>query len=155
MNIDISKLKLNKKRIDINGTYDIDLSLYNETEIKKINNLEVNGYITDEYNIYLEVQGEMILPDSRTLENISYNFSFEIDENKNEITQFLKNYENILDLQSLLWENIVLEIPIRIVKDENEKIELSGDGWELTDHKRKNDDRMAPLKELFKDGKEN
>ena len=154
MNIDISKLKLNQTRIDLSGNYELDKDLFKETEIKEINDLKVDGYITDEYHIYLEVKGIMVLPDSRTLENVEHKFSFIVDENQDEIQEFLKNYENSLDLQALLWENIILEIPIRIVKNDNEDFKLSGDGWELTDHKKKDDDRMAPLKELLQKGKE-
>lgn len=152
--IDISKLKLNLSSIDLSGEYLISKEIMNNDLIKEIKKIDASGYITDTYHIYLEVNGIMVLPDSRTLEDVEYNFSFIIDENRDEIEDFLKNYENYLDLESILWENIVLEVPIRVVKDESEKINLSGDGWELTDHKVKNDDRMAPLKELLKEGKE-
>ena len=151
--IDISKLKLNQNSIDLSGDYKINEELLKNSEIRQIKKVNVSGYITDEYHIYLDVEGIMVLSDSRTLEDIDYKFSFIYDENRGEIEEFLKNYENSLDLESILWENIVLEVPIRVVKDENEDIKLSGDGWELTDHKVKNDDRMAPLKELLK-GKE-
>ena len=45
-----------------------------------------------------------------------------------------------------MWENIVLEVPLRIVKEEKETI-LEGDGWSL--NKVENDSPLSDLKELL------
>ena len=56
----------------------------------------------------------------------------------------------------VLWQNIVLEVPISIKKDPDKKYDLHGDGWELVDEESKKvDPRLAPLLELLeKEGKE-
>ena len=48
----------------------------------------------------------------------------EIDQNK-------LNDEFFLDLLDVLWENIVLEIPVRVVKEGVKSEDLHGEGWEL------------------------
>ena len=37
--------------------------------------------------------------------------------------------QNMLDIIELLWENIILEVPISLTKSPN--LELKGDGWVL------------------------
>ena len=56
----------------------------------------------------------------------------------------------------ILWQNIVLEVPISFRKDPNQKISMSGEGWELVDEEKKVvDPRLAPLLGLLdKEGKE-
>ena len=84
-------------------------------------------------------------------------FSFEISEilseNDDEKDQ---NELKTLDIMDILWQNIVLEVPISYRKDPNKTYSLSGDGWELVDEERKKlDPRLAPLLELLeKEGKE-
>ena len=42
----------------------------------------------------------------------------------------VKNIGNTIDILPILWENILVEIPIRIVKSDSDII-TSGDGWKL------------------------
>ena len=54
----------------------------------------------------------------------------------------------------ILWENIVLEVPISYTKTKN--VSLSGDGWQFTDEEKNEecDPRLAKLKQIFDQGKE-
>ena len=62
--------------------------------------------------------------------------------NKNELTP--------LEIMDIFWQNIVLEVPISFRKNHDEKVEMSGEGWELVDEdKKKLDPRLAPLLELL------
>lgn len=108
-----------------------------DSNIKKLSNVHVKGYV--KYNILeqieldLRVYGTMWLNDSITLKEIPYDFDFKIDEIITEdddyYANFFKNNKNILDIKEILWENIVLEVPISFTKEENTT--LKGNGWEL------------------------
>ena len=84
-----------------------------------------------ETNIFMKanISGSMIIPDSVSLEPVEYHFSFEIDEN---VQEKIKKDENTLDIMAILWEDIVLEIPIRYSEVKDYK-NFSGDGWNLID----------------------
>lgn len=101
----------------------------------------------------------MILQDAITLEEIDYPFEIHIDEVFDENNENLQdnslNLTNTLDIMSFLWQNIVLEVPIRVKKKENEDISLKGEGWELVDENTKKvDPSMSPFAALLEEGKE-
>jgi len=87
--------------------------------------------------------------DSVTLEEIPYEFDFIIDD---VVDETCINEQNMLDIMELLWENIVLEVPIRYTKSDAE--DLKGDNWEvLSDNKEdKIDPRMQKLYDYYKGG---
>ena len=68
----------------------------------------------------------MKICDSISLEEIFYPFDFIIDD---EITDFIQNDQNNLDIMEFLWQNIVLEVPIRYTLCDAEK--LKGDNWRV------------------------
>lgn len=135
MKIDVSRLLNNQiKEIEINEIVKIDSSYWQKMNIVSLEPVTLFGKIAknfqDQLVVQLSVKGIMILKDSRTLENVSYEYSSEINETidkNNEINQ------NVLDIEPILWENIILEVPIRIVTDEK-PINISGEGWEVRDN---------------------
>ena len=131
----IINLNLLPKKIDENII--IPDSFYKSTGIKKLDKIHVKGIIdynlSDEIEINLQVTGEMTLVDSITLDEIKENINITINSNLEEIasesTYFYKKDKNTLDLVEFLWENIVLEVPIRRTYASGTFIE--GDGWSL------------------------
>ena len=111
--------------IDLNfdEIYNIDNDIilpkeyYENSEIKDIINLHVDGKLCydrdDEIHAILEIKGTMILEDSISLEKVEYPFSIEYDDI---LEESYKNDENKLDLFEFLWENIVLEVPLKFTK---------------------------------------
>jgi uncharacterized metal-binding protein YceD (DUF177 family) len=91
------------------------------------------------------------------LEPIDYPFSFEISEilSENDDEKDQKELKT-LDIMDILWQNIVLEVPISVRKNPVKQYSLEGEGWELVNEERpKLDPRLAPLLELLeKEGKE-
>ena len=79
----------------------------------------------------MEVFGEFILPCAVTLEDVSYEFRTNIQENMGNFNDFYDKCQNTLDILPLLWENIVSEVPMRVVKEGISVTNISGDGWEL------------------------
>lgn len=159
MYIDLAKV--DEKGIIINDTVSFGEEYIKNTAIKKLENVKVNGRayysITSEIVFDCKVEGSMVLLDAIDLEPVDYPFSFEISEilseNDDEKDQ---NELKTLDIMDILWQNIVLEVPISYRKDPNKTYSLEGDGWELVDEERKKlDPRLAPLLELLeKEGKE-
>ena len=98
------------------------------------------------------------MKDAITLEEIEHNFSIPLNDSYEENDGYLENYidksKNTLDIREILWQNIVLEVPIRARKN-NEDISLSGEGWQLNKNtKDEIDPRFIALKELLEDRKE-
>ena len=133
---------------------------YDGTSIKDLSKIKVVGVVKynviDEVVIDLDVSGEMILIDAITNEPIKYPFSIKILENLAEIDEndakYLEKSQNTLDIIEFLWENIVLEVPIRVTNTTG--VHLKGQGWELNSEKKDDglDPRFEKLNELFKGG---
>ena len=160
MQIDLSKLNINGKII-IDELLTIDSEIYKNTSIKELKPVKVTGKIfyniSDEIELDVNVEGTMILEDSVTLKPIDYPYSININEiiseSNEDIKEYYQNSKNILDIMPILWQNIVLEVPISITKEKD--AHLSGEGWELNNEKENNiDPRMAELSKLLDEGKE-
>ncbi len=120
----------NKEEIKI----DSDLNFSNEyisSSIKGLKDAHFSGIIKEasDESIHLigTLTGIMILEDAISLDDVDYSFSSEIDEN---IEEFLENNQNTIDILEVLWQNIVLEIPLKytVVKDLSK---YQGDGWKV------------------------
>ena len=153
MLIDLAKLN---KTLNIDEDITIDLEKYKNNNIKGLNNLHVSGNIfyntIDNLELDLNLTGNMILSDSVTLENINYPLDIKIKEEYELNPDFLQVYcekdQNILDIIPLLWENIVLEVPMRLTTTKNAHLE--GEGWSLGGEKIEEiDPRLEKLKELL------
>ena len=154
------KINLNtlSKPILIDQEFLIPPKYYENTAVKGIQKVKAQGKIfynlSDEIEISLKVTGQMILNDSITLEEIIYPFALEIDdiipENTENLAENYKIDQNVLDIIELLWENIVLEVPISLTKASN--LKLSGEGWTLNGNKEKEDSPFNDLNNLFKGG---
>ena len=108
--------------------------------------------------INLELVGTMILSDSVTLDLIEYPFNIKINEEYSLNDPYFKEYyekeQNILDIMAILWENIVLEVPMHLTNTEDAK--LSGEGWSLgkQEETQEIDPRLAKLMEVLDERKE-
>lgn len=156
MKIDLLPLIMNKESsIEINENIEIPIEYYKNTDIRNIDKVKVFGNIKkigdDVFNLSINAKGKMILPCALSLEDVDYPFEINIDENVGFDDDFEKNYKiisNTLDILPILWENIVLEIPSRVVKD-NAKIKTEGDGWCLTSEDDFKNNKLSDLKELL------
>lgn len=162
MIIDLSKVDEKGQNIDLVASF--DENYLKNTAIQELNNVVVKGRIfydvTSEVIIDVNVKGKMVLLDAIDLEPIDYPFNININEsvseNSEEFCRIFEKTSNILDIKNFLWQNIVLEVPIRVVRDTNKSIFKEGDGWELIDENTKKvDPRLSPLAALLEsEGKE-
>ena len=128
--IDLTKLISGfTDKIDIDEEYTVNVE--DNSSISDLSKIKVKGDISlssdGEFYTNLLCNGEMLIKDSISLEEVWYPFSFTIDENIDDLD---KNDENILDICAVLWQNIVLEVPLRysVVEDYDK---YQGDGWKL------------------------
>ena len=123
--------------------------------IQKLKNVKFSGAvkidIADEVILKANLSGTMILLDAIDSSEIEYPFNIEIEENLTDNDEYnLEKAQNTLDIMNILWQNIVLEVPMRVVKKENENVSLQGEGWELIgDDTKKVDPRLSPLMDLL------
>ena len=145
MNID---LNFNKEYL-INDTIIIPKSYYENSGVLDIKNLQVNGrfYYDSENELWgdFDIDGILIIKDSISDEDVEYPISIKYSDILDET---LKKDENTLDLFEFLWENIVLEIPLKFTKV-MDLTEFHGDGWKLISE----EDRISssnPFNDLLK-----
>lgn len=140
MNIDITRLRSNfDKSISIDEEVNDISSNLEGTDIKRIKNLKISGYIDrdvlDEEHIYLKIDGTLILECAITLKEVEYPISIEIDDNyfdlMAEIGENVKNITNLLDIWPIVWHNVLLVVPMRVVSPGAEAEVIKGDGWEF------------------------
>lgn len=132
----------------INENINLPKTYYEQSEIQDIKNLKVVGkfYLdNDKIHGVLTIDGIMILLDSISLERIEYPFSIKYDDI---LEENLKKDANKLDLFEFLWENIVLEVPLKFTKVEDLS-KFHGDGWKLISEE-ENNNNFNPFNELLK-----
>ena len=134
MKIDLFKLN-NYNHLDIDSTVEFPKDFYQTLDIRDIKDTKVTGEINitleDDLELNLFVKGTFILPCAVTLEDVYHNFEVNIEENLGKFDNFYKIGQNTIDILPFIWENIVSEVPIRVVKEGVEINYTSGDGWEL------------------------
>ena len=158
MEIDLSQLHSNnEEKVDITGSYNIPKEYFTDSQVLECNNIKVYGYVyqkdgeegeEDDY-INVRIEGEVIIEDSISLEPLPYKINIFYDDI---LDENCKKSENSLDIFEFLWENIVLEIPLKVTKVKDLS-KFQGDGWKLIseeEHANSNN----PFADVLKDFKE-
>ncbi len=148
MTIDLFNLVVNNKTINIDSDIIIPNEYLENSGIRRLNNIHFKGNIKklvdDTYSLEGVLNGTMVLADDITLEDYEYNFTSEIEEN---IEETSINLQKTLDITDILWQNILIEIPSKVVNDKNKNIKLEGNGWRLISEDDLNS-KNNPLSEL-------
>ena len=128
------------------------------TGVTSIDNVSINGVITlnalNEIRLNFDVEGVMIIPCAITLKPVEYPFSIKIEGDLEEIAEENPekyiNSKNSLDILPIIWENILMEIPMRVVSEGADDITLEGDGWKfMTGDEKVENSELSKLKELL------
>lgn len=150
MFIDITKLITNMVDvIEIDEEFVIDDELLTTTSIKKLENTRFIGKLSSvEFGLMLSgrIIGKMVLTDDITLADVEYNFDINIEEDVQEIFKIKKNIINLIDY---LWQNILVEVPLK-VRIDNNNVDIKGDGWRLITEEEFNNKSNKPFSELSK-----
>ena len=161
MNIDLTNLKnRSTKKLTIHENVIVDKELLNQTELMDLKDVIVEGDLfldsLDEYQFSIEIHGIMTLPCAITLQPVDYPFHIEVEGNvydlMNEIDENAKKSENSIDIFPIIWENILMEIPLRVVAEDAKEVTMAGDGWRFvtdTETKKSTNSELEKLKDLF------
>lgn len=152
MRIDLTNILANiVSAININEQVIIDNEILKTSSIRRLDNTMFKGRIFKDYedNLVLEgnITGIMVLPDDITLKDVNYEFKSEIFEYIEEVFTIDKNSIDILDY---LWQNILVEVPLKVRSDEDDNITLKGDGWRLITEEELNNRSNRPFSDLSK-----
>ncbi len=153
--IDLTKLICNNLyEIPIDGELIIPSELLDGTDIRKISPVKVSGVISksfEEYELNIKITGVMTLPCARTLKDVSYPFDIDIDEVIGENSDnSLKIVQNRLEILPIIWQYILVDVPLRVLAPDAYEKPIEGDGWRLItedDEKEVIDPRLAKLKD--------
>ena len=159
MLIDISKLlNGNELNLEVNEKVEINEEQLKDTEIISLKDTYVKGYITmdEDRHFYLDLvlSGTMVLPCSVTLKPTDYKFETEINGEYEEMLLEIENsaikIDKTLDIFPIIWENILMEIPIKVTCPDATDLKLSGDGWKLvTEGEETTNSAFDKLKDLL------
>lgn len=139
MNIDLIRLNNNiEKEILVDEKFEVTEDQLLNTDLIDLKNVFVKGVITKDdidYNLNFNINGLMILKCSVTLEPVEHPFNINIngklEEIIEEISGNVKKNENTIDIYSIIWENILVEIPMKVVSDKAKNFQAEGVGWKL------------------------
>ena len=156
MNIDLSKLLYNQvDEIVINEEINIPKEYLNN-DIKDISKVSVNGSITNDgymLSLNLNIKCVLTLICSVSLKDVKYEINTDIEEEISEDNdENMKILNNSIDLLPIIWQNILMEIPIKVVSPDIEEKNIYGDGWKfITDEEEDEeiDPRLSKLKDFL------
>ena len=160
MNIDLTNLMTGVcDKLTIESDVNIPIDYFKNTTIEDLKDIKFQGNITKLYDDDFELSGTltgiMVLPDDLTLEPVDYSFQSKFTEKISEITDFdekkLQIIKNRLDITDFLCQNILVEIPLKVINEENKGITLKGNGWRLVTEEELANEKSnnSPFSELY------
>ena len=143
----------------IDNEIEIPKDLLNGTEIKDISKVKVIGTISENgesYDLDLHIKCNLTLTCSVSLKDVDYPIDIKtneiISQTGENLEDFCKIINNSIDLVSIIWQNILVEVPIRIVSPDIEEENIYGDGWKFITKEEENkeiDPRLEKLKDFL------
>lgn len=140
MLLDLTRLQSRiSDELEYHNSIILDEMLYKDTDIRSLSPIDVEITIARSsdlsYNMDLRIKGTMVLPCSLTLKDVNYPFDIKTevkvsndDENYDE---YVKINQNNIDIIPIIWQNILLEIPLRVESEDVSDSIVSGEGWKL------------------------
>ena len=142
MEIDLLKLNYTDK-IDIDTDVIYSDEYIKDSGIIRLNNVHVFGIIKTDlefnYDVNLDLSGEMIIIDSLSGEEVPYKFNTNIEEK-------LENSLKSLDLIEFLWQYIVMEIPMRFTLCDD--LSVKNDDYEVISEEEYKEKKNNPFKDF-------
>ena len=155
MHYDIIRLNNNiEKTIYVDETYSFTQDELMGTDLLKLDNVKVEGELfknsLGNIELNVDVEGVMVLPCALTLKPVDYPFAItisgEIEELMENFEENQRNFQNTIDILPIIWENILMEIPMRVVSEDAQDLNMSGDGWKFITEE---EEKTSPLSELM------
>ena len=159
MEFDLTRLLSNiDDEVLVDNTCSFTEEELKNTGIIKLDDVKVKGKINKDslnnINIDINISGVMVLPCALTLEPVDYKFSTNVvgnvEEMLEDLDKFSKKIQNSIDILPIIWENILMEIPSRVVSPNAKDMKMSGDGWKIIeDEEVFENPELAKLKDLL------
>ena len=125
MLINLTKLITNlSNEILIDDEVEIDKSYLENTDIKDISKVKIKGSIKPyegNFELDLNIKCTLTLICSISLKDVKYNVDINVNEiigesNEDiEIEENNKIINNSIDLIPIIWQNIILEVPLKVI----------------------------------------
>ena len=104
-------------------------------------------------SLRLNIKCILTLICSISLKDVKYDVDTSIEEEiSEENDENMKILNNSIDLLPIIWQNILMEIPIKVVSPDIEEKNIYGDGWKfITDEEedKEIDPRLSKLKDYL------
>jgi uncharacterized protein len=162
MNINLTKLVTGlEKEIVINDKVSIPKEYLNNTEIRDISDVKIEGIIfphdNNNFEINLNIKCNLVLPCSISLKDVDYKLDFDLNEiigeNDENLEENNKIINNTIDLIPIIWQNIILEVPLKVISPDITPKNIEGDGWRFVtdeeDIKKDIDPRLEDLRKFL------
>jgi len=154
--MDINLNIINEKGIILDQEVLFEEDKFSGPLIKKVKDCYIKGKIyystTKEVLLECNIKGHIIIKDSNSGDDIVYPYETNINEILQEDTNLNENLrtngKEILDLKEVLWQNIVLEVPLNFSETDKPSC-TKGEGWELKSEDEVIDSRMQIFKDLL------
>ena len=141
MFINLTKLITNlSNEILIDEEVQIDKKYLENTDIKDISSVKVKGTIVpfeSNYEVNVNIKCTLTLVCSISLKDVKYDIDINANEiigDNNEDVEFEENNKiinNSIDLIPIIWQNILLEVPLKVISPDVSAKNLQGDGWKF------------------------
>lgn len=144
--------------IDIDEYYTFNESYLSKTDLLRLDNVHISGSITkdnlDNLILSLKIEGVMVLPCAVTLEPVDYPFTVKLEDNLEELLKEIdenpQKLEKTIDILPIIWENVLMEMPMKVTSPKAKDIKMSGDGWKMvTEEKMEFNPELEKLKDLL------
>ena len=161
MFINLTKLITNlSKEILIDDEIDIDKSYLENTDIKDISRVKINGSIRpfeSNFELDMNIKCTLTLVCSISLKDVKYDIDINVNEvigESNETVDIEENNKiinNSIDLIPIIWQNIILEVPLKVISPDVDVKNMQGDGWKFITDEEVKDEEIDPRLEKLKD----
>ena len=157
MNIDITSLKARANNVvEFSESLIFPPEKLKDTELLDLKEVQVKGSISrnlmDTFDIELHISGIMVLPCALTLKSVDYPFKIDVNEELENLLKEIDNNSflgNSVDILPIVWENILMEIPMRVVSPDAKIDNKHGEGWQVINDEEA--DIINPALEKLKD----
>lgn len=140
MLLDLTRLQSRiSDELEYHNSIILDEALYKDTDIRRLSPIDVDIIIArssdSSYNMDLRIKGTMVLPCSLTLKDVYYPFDIKtevkVSNDDGNYDEYVKINQNNIDIIPIIWQNILLEIPLRVESEDVSDSIVSGEGWKL------------------------
>ena len=104
-----------------------------------------SGHINSTFKVDVDDNGKMKSYIIQKVNDYVFKKPEELMEN---IEENSTNFQNSIDILPIIWENILMEIPMRVISDEADisNIKVEGEGWKFVTEE---EEKTSPLSELL------